>query len=63
MKKLKFVQLKKDSQEHYDLLESMMIPYNIELDSHHLRKSPVVCLTCKVHQTVILSVAMTMTLS
>ncbi|MDD4493331.1 MAG: GNAT family N-acetyltransferase [Eubacteriales bacterium] len=40
MKKLKFVQLKKDSQEHYDLLESMMIPYNIELDSHHHRKTP-----------------------
>jgi|LSQX01.1.fsa_nt_gb ribosomal protein S18 acetylase RimI-like enzyme len=40
MKELNFIQLQKENGEHYDLLESLMIPYNIELDSHHHRQTP-----------------------
>ncbi len=40
MKDLNFIQLQKDNEEHYNLLESLMIPYNIELDSHHHRQTP-----------------------
>lgn len=34
MSKLKFTQLQRDSEEHYKLFESLMIPYNQELDNH-----------------------------
>lgn len=37
MKKLKFLQLQKDNKEHYKLFESLMIPYNKELDEHYAR--------------------------
>ena len=40
MKKLNFIQLLKDNEEHYHLLESLMIPYNIEIDCHHNRQTP-----------------------
>ncbi len=34
MKELKFIQLQKENEEHYKLFESLMIPYNKELDEH-----------------------------
>lgn len=40
MKNLNFVQLQKENEEHYKLLESLMIPYSIEIDSHHNRETP-----------------------
>lgn len=39
MKELKFVQLQKDNEEHYKLFESLMIPYNKELDDHKGRET------------------------
>ena len=35
MSKLKFIQLQKDNEDHYNLFESLMIPYNMELVAHH----------------------------
>lgn len=40
MKDLKFIQLQKDNEEHYKLFESLMIPYNKELDAHRNRVTP-----------------------
>lgn len=40
MKKLKFVKLQKDNEEHYNLLASLMIPYNKELDEHKGSETP-----------------------
>jgi ribosomal protein S18 acetylase RimI-like enzyme len=34
MENLNFVQLQKGNQEHYELLENLMIPYNMELNAH-----------------------------
>lgn len=40
MKELKFIQLQKENEEHYKLFESLMIPYNKELDEHKNRVTP-----------------------
>lgn len=40
MEKLTFVQLEKGNEEHYRLFESLMIPYNKELDEHKNRRTP-----------------------
>lgn len=37
MKKLEFIQLQKENEHHYQLFQSLMIPYNQELDSHKSR--------------------------
>jgi len=34
MMELKFIKLQRDNEEHYNLLASLMIPYNKELDEH-----------------------------
>lgn len=33
MENLRFIQLQKGSDEHYTLLENLMIPYNLELET------------------------------
>lgn len=40
MKNLRFIQLQKENEEHYNLLESLMFPYNMEIDSHQHRETP-----------------------
>lgn len=40
MREMKFVRIEKGSTGHYDMLLSLMIPYNIELDRHQNRKTP-----------------------
>ncbi len=40
MRELKFIQLHKDNEEHYNLLASLMITYNWELDEHKGSETP-----------------------
>ena len=44
MKELKFVPLQKENEEHYKLLQSLMNPYNKELDEHPNRVIPDDCI-------------------